>query len=260
MFEIQAAAICSKGKIRHNNEDNLIFQMQILEEEHDEIIGEWKHSPISTITPVLYGVFDGMGGHSKGEYASYVTANVAKEKIEKADPYSQLIEEILVDICMTSNDIVCKKKEEEKIIVGTTASMICFFQDSVYSCNLGDSPIYRFRDGELKEFYKEHTERRFREMIFGKESVKGKKFPLTQHVGINPEEMRIVPYLMNEELKRGDIYLVCSDGLTDMVSEEEISNIIAEDTDKISKIHKLENRAMENGGKDNITIVYVEII
>ena len=97
-------------------------------------------------------------------------------------------------------------------------------------------------------------------MIFGKEAVKGKKFSLTQHLGISLEDMQIVPYICEEEVQKGDIYLLCSDGLTDMVEMEEVHHILKGNIELKEKITKLEEKAMENGGKDNITIIGIEVV
>ena len=90
--------------------------------------------------------------------------------------------------------------------------------------------------------------------MLGEESVKGKKFPLTQYLGIPEVEMEICPYVREEELQHGDLYLICSDGLTDMVSEEEIYKILLESKNVTEKVKILRQRALENGGKDNISI------
>ena len=74
----------------------------------------------------------------------------------------------------------------------------------------------------MTAIYEEHTEKRVNEILYGKEKVKGKSFPLTQYVGVPEDELRIEPYIQCDDIMKGDIYLLCSDGLTDMVSEEVI--------------------------------------
>ena len=77
---------------------------------------------------------------------------------------------------------------------------------------------------------------------------------MTQSLGIPPEEFLIVPYITTRPYHKNDIYLICSDGLTDMVSQEEIAEILTE-TDFEKAGEKLLIRALENGGRDNITIL-----
>lgn len=260
MYRIQATAICNKGNIRENNEDNLLFRSCILDENNLGLAGEWKHSPVSTNELVSYGVFDGMGGHSKGEYASYVTASVAKKILAETNKADQKVQKLQQDVCFHANEIICQEMKKQNLIIGTTVAMVSFYRDKIWCCNLGDSGIFRVRDNVLDILYEEHTERRIREMIMGKDKVKGKKFPLTRHLGIRSEEMKLKPYQVEEIIKTGDIYLICTDGLTDMVTEEEICSVLTAKHSMADKIHCLEERAMNNGGIDNITMIYIEIV
>lgn len=260
MLNINAVAICNKGKIRENNEDNLLFHSEILDEIHEGTEGMWRKESAGTKHPCLYGVFDGMGGHSKGEYASYVAADMARRHVGSFSEIKENIGDILGTICMEANKKVCEYAQSQKRTIGTTASMICIYEDTCWCCNIGDSPIFRIRDGAMSEVYEEHTERKFREMIFGKDKVQGKKFPLTQHIGIPAEEMQIQPFHMNERIKQGDQYLLCSDGLTDMVPQKEILDIMTKGKKIEDKILLLEQKAMEYGGRDNISIICIEIL
>lgn len=259
-MKMKAVAICNKGKIRDNNEDNLLFHSEILDEIHEGTEGVWKQESTDTKYPCLYGVFDGMGGHSKGEYASYVTADIARRHVENFLGTNKNAGEILETICMEANETICEYAQSQNRIIGTTASMICIHEEICWCCNIGDSPVLRIRDGELTELYEEHTERKFREMIFGKDKVKGKKFPLTQHIGIPKEEMQIQPFQTKERIKQGDQYLLCSDGLTDMVPQDEILAVMTDGKNIEDTILLLEQKAMEYGGRDNISIICIEIL
>lgn len=260
MYSIKATAVCNIGKLRKNNEDNLLFHGNILEKDHEGIIGEWKHSPVNTSDLHMYGVFDGMGGHSKGEYASYVSALTAQkaEEFLKEGTRSEIA--VLKDICKMANRIICKKAKEKLIITGSTLSILIIKDNQCWSCNLGDSPIYRIRDNEMIALFEEHSERRINEILYGKDKVKGKNYPLTQYVGVPEDELRLEPYIQCDGIRQGDIYLLCSDGLTDMVSEEWIRKIISSNDKIENKIKVLEQGALDNGGKDNITIIGVEVL
>lgn len=81
---------------------------------------------------------------------------------------------------------------------------------------------------------------------------------LTQHLGIFPEEMVVEPHCAEPvELKEGDIFLLCSDGLTDMLSDDEICAVLLGETALEVKAHALINAALANGGRDNVTVVLV---
>ena len=124
---------------------------------------------------------------------------------------------------------------------------------------MGDSPIFRLRDGKLESIYEEHTEKGMFERMYGKEKTEGRKFHLTQHIGIFPEEMLIDPYIGMYEIRDKDMYLICSDGLTDMVEEHQICDILAEEETVESIVERLKETALEKGGRDNITIIIVRV-
>lgn len=95
--------------------------------------------------------------------------------------------------------------------------------------------------------------------VVPKSKVKyGRKPPLSQNLGIRPSELIIDPYAAGFEYHDGDVFLICSDGLTDMVSQDEIAAILRE-TDYEESANSLLKKAPENGGKDNITIILCKV-
>ena len=115
-------------------------------------------------------------------------------------------------------------------------------------CNIGDSKIFRFSDGKLEQISKDHVAL----MEFAV------KPPLTQNLGIPSTEFVIDPYLAQGKYNDGDIYLICSDGLTDMVTNREIADELANNPFS-EALNNLLNKALENGGRDNITIILCKI-
>ena len=257
---LNAAAVCHKGNIREKNEDNLFFDEKVLKESHEGLTIPLCLEKVSTKNPQLFGVFDGMGGHAKGERASYLTAKQAGESFIGKGLREKLIPVFLENICLKANEKVCAEMREEKTRIGTTASMLYFFEKGVWICNIGDSPIFRLRNNELEPIFEEHTERILRESILGKEKDQKKKYPLTQHIGIFPSEMMISPFLSSMDVSEGDIFLICSDGLTDMVDEFEITELLQTNQSIWDKVDNLLKAALENGGKDNTTIIGIEIL
>jgi hypothetical protein len=129
----------------------------------------------------------------------------------------------------------------------------------MYVCDLGDSPIFLIHGGDIRQISYEHTERHNYEQIFGDNYDKNKKFRLTQHLGIFPNEMVLSPYNKREPFEVGDRFLICSDGVTDMIPKQEIAAIISskKTVDKAAEL--LLKTALDNGGRDNITIILGEI-
>ena len=126
--------------------------------------------------------------------------------------------------------------------------MLLFSKDEITLCNIGDSRVFRFADGELEQISKDHV------VI----SAFGTKPPLSQNLGIPPDQLLIEPYLSQGRYKNGDKYLICSDGLTDMLTIEEIKELLTSQQIEESATNLI-NKALENGGKDNVTVILLEI-
>lgn len=259
-MRLEIAAVNHIGCRRKNNEDNLYFDGLFLKEIHSGIENYIFNVCDTEEEAHLYAVFDGMGGASRGEYASFLAAKetamnfgAGRLKINEKN-----VGESLINLCVQTNEKICEEMQTIKESIGTTASFMYFEKNHFTLCNLGDSPIFRVRDGKLEEIYEEHTERKIREAIYGKNNV-SRKLPLTMYLGILPDEEELEPYVYEDEMFNGDIYLACSDGLTDMVSESEILNILSIDKPIYEKILELRDLAMNHGGRDNITIILAEI-
>ena len=158
----------------------------------------------------------------------------------------------LVLLCKITeaNTAVCGEMQRSGKRTGTTASMLLFDQAGGYSvCNLGDSPVLLIRDGSITEISVEHTERQKFEEVTGKKAAPGKKFKLTQHIGIFPEEMEIEPHLYREQVRPSDVFLICSDGLTDMVPYEAILDTVTRSETAEDAVAALCTMAKDAGGK-----------
>lgn len=263
-MKITAAGISHTGLIREKNEDNLYFFDRFLEEDHEGTESVFEYSGTTGDKPLLFGVFDGMGGYAKGERASFLTAQLAGRyaKICRNQPSGtdmEVIGDCLRDLCYEANRLVCREMEENREKMGTTASMLCFSGKEAALCNIGDSPVFLLRDGVLEEISEEHTQRAMYEKLLGKEHVGTRKFPLTQCIGIPEREMRIRPYLSIDEVRSGDRFLICSDGLTDMVDTEDIRELLLGDLSRKALLEKLVEEALDQGGRDNITILLIDL-
>ena len=260
MRRYESAAVCHTGKKRTYNEDNLFFNRFILKENHIGINGCLMMDPRPAEPGELFGIFDGMGGLSKGELASYIMAEEAGKAFYPGVTMPEGPGGFMAELCFKANERVCQIMKTEGGRIGTTASMLFLSRDQAYVCNIGDSPIYLFRQGQLQEVYMEHTDRKLREKLYGKEAVVGKKFPLSQHIGILSSEMIIDPYTADFPVVRGDYLLLCSDGLTDMVDDQTITKILQETVPLPEMIGTLRDTALDKGGRDNITIILIRIM
>lgn len=250
-YQIEYAYTCHIGKIRNNNEDNFWCCGDSLEAQNQGMShirsGYMKQSEYP-----LLAVFDGMGGESCGEMAAFLAAEACGEHFKTAkDGIRNDPEEFLNEICESMNQAICDYGRTNKInSMGTTAALLAFAEDAVYSCNLGDSRIYK---SDREKFYQISQDHVLGSSLFG-------KAPLTQYLGMEEENLQLEPSISRQEIKIGDRFLLCSDGITDMLSDGEIADILSRDIPVAKTVEILVDRALKKGGRDNITVVLCEIM
>lgn len=251
-MKYDVAARSAVGCVRRNNEDNLILDGDILPLEHKDSAVICRS--VTSEGGRLLGVFDGMGGCSDGERASYLAAMTAMQAVGNwSDSIPQ--EEFLHSLCMVMNDEVCKEADGSDM--GTTCALLFLYQDRYTLCNVGDSPVFLVRNGEMKQISVDHNQRSAFEMITGKPAPANQKFQLTQCIGIPKDEMIIEPYISSDAVQPGDLFLLCTDGVTDMVTFEEIRSVILNRKTPEAVVSELVSKAMDAGGRDNITAVCI---
>ena len=250
-YQIEYAYTCHIGKIRNNNEDNFWCCGDSLEAQNQGMShirsGYMKQSEYP-----LLAVFDGMGGESCGEMAAFLAAEACGEHFKTAkDGIRNDPEEFLNEICESMNQAICDYGRTNKInSMGTTAALLAFAEDAVYSCNLGDSRIYKSDREKFCQISQDHVLGR---SLFG-------KAPLTQYLGMEEENLQLEPSISRQEIKIGDRFLLCSDVITDMLSDGEIADILSRDIPVAKTVEILVDRALKKGGRDNITVVLCEIM
>ncbi|MCD7785498.1 MAG: hypothetical protein LUH18_08005 [Oscillospiraceae bacterium] len=241
-YEIQYSCISHQGNRRPNNQDNFICNN--IYKPIDNSYSEPLVGKLNNDKPRLFGVFDGLGGEACGEVASYIAAKTASEFDWRGD-----VRQRLRDYCFVANDRICQYSEANSVgIMGTTAAILAFSQEDICLCNIGDTKIFNLSGKSLDQISVDHVVT----------SAYGTKPPLFQDLGIPTSEMIIDPYIVKGMYNSGDTYLICSDGLTDMVSLDEIERILKKY--KIAQaLEVLLDEALKNGGKDNITIIVLKV-
>ncbi|MCD8107922.1 MAG: SpoIIE family protein phosphatase [Oscillospiraceae bacterium] len=241
-YEIQYFCISHQGNRRPNNQDNFICNN--LFKPIDNTFAEPLIGKTNNDMPRLFGVFDGLGGEACGEIASYIAAETASQFDLSGDIHSRLY-----DFCIVANDRICQYSEENAVgTMGTTAAMLAFSPDDIYLCNIGDTKIFSFSGKSLEQISVDHVVT----------SAYGMKPPLSQDLGIPPTEMIIDPYIVKGRYNDGDIYLICSDGLTDMVDVGEIQRVLRKNK-PAQALDALLEKALQSGGKDNITMIILKL-
>ena len=120
-----------------------------------------------------------------------------------------------------------------------------------YIANIGDSRVYGFRNGRINQLSSDHTD----EVLMKEQGITGRKPHLTQYLGIDPDELCLEPFIKSYRYEEGDRFLICSDGVTDMVDENLITEIVNRSSTPEIAVQRLIKEAKNNGGKDNITAI-----
>lgn len=254
---VNASCGTNKGRTREINEDNYYFAGRIRDISEHDIKGTTlitESIEVSASGEELFAIFDGIGGTENGELASFCAADETKKfmyKHKKNDYRST--EEMLNVLSQELNQKVYECGfAQGTSSMGTTFVAMCFSKERVWSCNVGDSRCYRFRNGVLKMMSEDHDENMFATRR------KERKAKLIQYLGMNPKDGLIEPFVASSDRKKGDIFLICSDGLTDMVSEPDIADVLKNSDCTERAAQGLIELALKNGGKDNVSIIVCE--
>jgi len=246
-YRIEYAALCCKGLVRKENQDNFWCLGKFLESENNGLTKPIAGKTESKRLPA-FAVFDGIGGGDQGEVAAYIAAS--RFDADYSESPKDNTKQFLLDTCFNMNKAIYKLAEERYLrSSGSTAAILMFGRKYIYVCNIGDSRVYQFSENKLMQISSDHSET----------SINGRKPPLTQHLGIPEIEFVIEPYLSKGKYENGDRYLICSDGLSDMVTDDVISDTLSEDSRVLDCAQRLMGRAIKSGGNDNITIIVCEI-
>ena len=243
---IEAYAKSDIGKAREMNQDYFYIS-----DPSDEIL--------------IYILADGMGGYNGGEIASKLATQYAKSYIEtniKETPKDrESIKKLILSSMEYANMIVYEKSKEEKELegMGTTLEICLIYNNKVYIGHIGDSRIYRIRKNFIRKLTQDHSyvQQLVTDGTITKEEAEHhpKKNMLRKALGCNAY---IEPYVTVKGFWPGDILLIASDGLTNMVEQEDLYNIVTENFEQATQ--KLVDLANNNGGYDNITVIVVRNI
>jgi serine/threonine protein phosphatase PrpC len=237
---VRVAYKSDRGKKRKNNEDSFYVDVE----------------------KGMFLLADGMGGHQAGEVASDLAVREGyaylKDSLAQADSEKEILK-LLVEALINAHNVIKERAKSDLNLMGmgTTLIQVVVKNDTAYICHVGDSRVYLLRDS-IKQITRDHTVGDYlvEHKIMRREEVPPQKWhTLTQAVGVSDD---LVPELQTVEMKRGDYLLLCTDGLTDMLSDEEIEKIILERGDDANKtVDALIEEANRKGGRDNISVVLI---
>jgi PPM family protein phosphatase len=245
MLRLRYAARSDVGMIRSGNEDS--------------------YDATDNANRGLFVVADGMGGHAAGEVASLMAVQtVMKEvadlkEIDDAGNAGNKLAEALRQANRNIHDRMLA--ESDKQGMGTTASVLVIDQKRYLIGQVGDSRVYLLRDGALQQVTKDHSyvQEQVDAGFLTPEQAKYHPYSnvITRCVGASEN---VEPDIYRGDVKIGDVFLVCSDGLTGMVDDRRIHTLLMSRAEPDRKVHSLISEANGRGGLDNITAIVVHVL
>lgn len=250
--KVSTALLSDMGRVRTNNEDAVA---------EDQEIG-------------LLILADGMGGYNAGEIASGIATSTVLDtvksvwkslkpgQIDSKTGYSR--EALLLRSAIeTAHQTIYQVAQTQPQCagMGTTVVVVLLHNDVLSVAYVGDSRLYRFREGRLEQITRDHS--LLEELIsrghYSREEAAKlvRKNIVTRALGV---EQVVNADIIEDTLEVGDILLLCSDGLNDMVTDEAISLTIGKYADNVERVaQELVELALENGGKDNVSVVLARV-
>lgn len=240
---IESFSVTDIGKKRKLNQDFVYAS--------DEPVGN---------LPNVYIVADGMGGHNAGDFASKCTVETITREIRGCFEKNAI--RILSKAIMVANERIRQKaREDERLYgMGTTVVAATCIGKYLQVANVGDSRLYIINEEEVRQVTRDHSLVEEMVRMGGIDRKAARNHPdkniITRAIGARDT---IEIDFFNEELQDGDIVLMCSDGLSNMLEDEEIGKILREKGSLEERAEKLIEAANNNGGKDNIAVIIIDM-
>jgi PPM family protein phosphatase len=211
----------------------------------------------------LFIVADGMGGHAAGEVASEMAVQIIERELQGIQNLDdRTVAETVAEALRKANRNIHDRTitEVDKQGMGTTASVLLISRLKYLIGQVGDSRVYRLRDGALQQLTKDHSyvQEQVDAGFLTPEQARYHPYSnvITRCVGASPE---VEPDIYAGEAKVGDLFLVASDGLTGMVDDRRRQMLLMSRAEPERKVHALISEANGRGGLDNITAIVVQV-
>ena len=241
-MRIQFGTATSQGKVRTSNEDSFVA----------DSAGR------------LFLVADGMGGHAAGEVASSTAAATVKDVMGSSRREGGKIEDLLLLAVREANGRIYEAQRNRADLsgMGSTLTLVSFAGSSYYIAHVGDSRAYLLRDGTLEQLTRDHSLvwHLFESGVLRKDELSShpQKNLITRSIGPHPQ---VEIDLECGQAREGDTYLLCSDGLTDVLSDEVICQMLSRPDKSPQQLgDALVSAANTMGGPDNITVIVVRLV
>lgn len=243
---IDISAASWTGRVRSQNEDMILVADRFIREDSLKT-----QAVVDGDDRLLIAVADGMGGHNRGDVASSDTLHNLQYffyDIPACLTAGDFNEAIVGWLESINNYVASKGRADEQFKgMGTTLVALAYYEGNIYSMNCGDSRLYRFRHGELTQLTTDHS----LSNMLGSER---RTSVITNCIGGGCTSSYIDIVMMTDDVLKGDVYMLCSDGLTDMLTDKSISALLADG----AEANDLCQAAITAGGLDNVSCCLIK--
>ena len=249
---ISAAAKCVGGDVR-SNEDNIFFNGDYIQEDLLDEVFEIKTGRVSDVN--VFAVFDGMGRSGTGHEASCLAASELSSLYQDMNDDDRIrADDIVLDYINDVNEAIGVRSKHSGHRSATAMAILIIENNTAHVYNLGDCRVYILRNGQFKQVSKDHLPRR------GETVSKEFDNSVSQFLGIYDNEGTLSPYRSKPiRIQDGDRFVICSDGITDYVDNEDLAEITAKNSDPFEQCSAIINKAESNSGRDNMSVSVVHV-
>ncbi len=246
-LRLDVAQLTDVGRKREHNEDNMAYVIP-------------KDPQVMTKKGALFIVADGMGGHAAGEVASEIAVDTVSNTYYQDD--SEDVAASLLQAIKRANALIHQRAAENMLRsgMGTTCVAAVLRGNMAYIANVGDSRAYFMRNGQVKQVSQDHSwvAEQVRAGLLTDDQARthAQRNVITRCLGTQAD---VDIDIFTEELREGDSLVLCTDGLSGLVSDDEIQRIVEQYVPQESVYHLIE-RANSNGGPDNITAIVLRVL
>ena len=246
-LRLDVAQLTDVGRKRPHNEDNMAYVIP-------------KDIQVMARKGALFIVADGMGGHAAGEVASEIAVDTVSNAYYQDD--SEDIAVSLLHAIKRANALIHQRAAENMLRsgMGTTCVAAVLRGNMAFIANVGDSRAYLVRHGQVKQVSQDHSwvEEQVRAGLLTRDQARShaQRNVITRSLGTQSD---VEVDVFSEQLEEGDTLILCSDGLSGLVGEEDLRAIVGQYAPQES-VYRLVERANENGGPDNITAIVVRVL
>lgn len=257
---IRAAAESNVGNARGNNEDNVYFNGDYITPRNINRPFAIKTGEYTDVN--VFAVLDGMGRNNTGSFASLVAATKLDSVADKVsfDTDSTPDDAVLAYMQETNELIRDQRRETGGVRTASTLALLIIENGTAHVYNVGDSRVYLYRDKQLVKLTRDHVSVEGQKSVaLTEEGIRHGR--ITKFLGMNSREGKMEPYRAKPfKVKKGDKFLICSDGLSDQIDEDELTVCLAKRKDPFGHTNELMALAMSDDSDDNVSAIVVEAV